>query len=272
VTAVANPGYQFTGFTGVDSINPSNPLVGYVTMNTNRGVTANFAQIPIAVSLSPTVTTLTPSQPMTFTATVTGTTNNTVTWELTGNGSLSAGQYTAPASIPTFQTATIKAKSVADPTKEASVVVTLAPTAAAAVQQLQTCVSSGTGNCPALPPGIYCISSDGTGTCGMQPGAYTPVSPLPWPQWDAAFLIRRSGVTLTGGSSDRSQTKLVRDRSFTKPIISVIAPTFTAQGILLRDFTVCGGLDKIRDVNTHQDVSLGASSVCPRQQTTPAFS
>jgi hypothetical protein len=222
----------------------------------------------VTVSMSPGLTTLTPSQAMAFTATVSGATNTAVTWELTGSGSLSAGQYTAPASIPTFQSATIKATSVADPTKWASATVTLAPTVAAAVQELQTCVISGSAVCPALPAGTYCISSDGTGTCGLQPGAYTPMTTLSWPNWEAAFVIRRSGVTMARGGADRQQTKLVRDRSFSKPIISVIAPTFTAPGIALKNFTVCSGIDWIRDVATQQDVYLGASALgCRRQQT-----
>jgi hypothetical protein len=39
ITATPNSGYQFTGFTGVDS---SSGSVGYVTMNSNRNVTATF--------------------------------------------------------------------------------------------------------------------------------------------------------------------------------------------------------------------------------------
>lgn len=53
VTAAVNPGYQFESFTGVDS---SNGTVGYVTMNSNRSVTANFAQSPSPL----TITTATP--------------------------------------------------------------------------------------------------------------------------------------------------------------------------------------------------------------------
>jgi hypothetical protein len=41
VTAAANPGYQFTGFSG--ALSGGSP--GYVTMNTNKSVTANFALV-----------------------------------------------------------------------------------------------------------------------------------------------------------------------------------------------------------------------------------
>jgi hypothetical protein len=54
VTATPIAGYQFSGFTGADS---SSGLVGYVTMNANRSVTANFtavgAQYTLATAVSP---------------------------------------------------------------------------------------------------------------------------------------------------------------------------------------------------------------------------
>lgn len=47
VSASANAGYQFAGFTGVDS---SNGAVGSVTMNANRSVTANFTSPSFSLS------------------------------------------------------------------------------------------------------------------------------------------------------------------------------------------------------------------------------
>ncbi len=164
VTAAVNPGYQFTNFTGVDS---SNGTVGYVTMNSNRSVTANFA----------------------------------------------ASQYTAT---------------------------TLADLNA-------------------------CIQNPQYTTCTLAP------SEQPYAV-STTIEINRSNVTVAGGGSNRTQTKLVRDPSFTGPLIQINAPNYVSPGITLQNFTVCGGLDRIRDINTQSDVNLGTSPVsCPRQQTTPEF-
>jgi Divergent InlB B-repeat domain/IPT/TIG domain len=52
ITATPAAGYQFSSFTGVDS---SNSSVGYVTMNSNRSVTANFSASPPNITgISPT--------------------------------------------------------------------------------------------------------------------------------------------------------------------------------------------------------------------------
>jgi pimeloyl-ACP methyl ester carboxylesterase len=48
VTAAANPGYQFTGFSG--SLAGGSP--GYLTMNANKSVTANFTQTATSYSLT----------------------------------------------------------------------------------------------------------------------------------------------------------------------------------------------------------------------------
>ena len=73
------------------------------------------------------------SQTATFAATVKGTTDPRVTWQVNGvsggnktAGTISpAGVYTAPAVVPSPSTVTVRAVSVADPTKSgvASVVV-----------------------------------------------------------------------------------------------------------------------------------------------------
>lgn len=90
---------------------------------------------PVAVSVSPSsVSTLWPSlsgapaQTQQFTATVTGTTNSSVTWSVSGgstNGTISStGLYTAPATVPAG-TVTITATSAADATKTGSAAVNI---------------------------------------------------------------------------------------------------------------------------------------------------
>ncbi len=86
---------------------------------------------PVSISVSPSTAALTGGQSQQFTATVTNTANQAVTWSLPPGsaGTLSAtGLYTAPATISTQQSVTVIAVSQADPTKSASATVTLTPT------------------------------------------------------------------------------------------------------------------------------------------------
>lgn len=87
----------------------------------------------VRVSISPTYAVVQLGQTLQFTATVTGTGNTKVTWQVdnanggnatTGTVSTS-GLFTAPSALPTPATASITAVSQADPTKSATAVVTL---------------------------------------------------------------------------------------------------------------------------------------------------
>src|SRR4029077_12199358 len=87
----------------------------------------------VRVSISPTYAVVQLGQAFQFTATVSGTGNTMVTWQVdnadggdstTGTVSTS-GLFTAPSAMPTPATATITAVSQADPTKSATAVVTL---------------------------------------------------------------------------------------------------------------------------------------------------
>ena len=84
---------------------------------------------PVSVTLSPSSTSLTRGQSIQFSAAVSGSTSGVV-WSLSpAVGSLINGFYTAPATLTTQQTVTVKATSAADPTKSASATVTLVPMA-----------------------------------------------------------------------------------------------------------------------------------------------
>jgi len=87
--------------------------------------------MPVTVSVNPSRMMLSDgSLPQQLTVTVGNTSNTAVTWSIspTGGGTISAsGLYTAPASIASQQTVTLTATSVADPTKSATVTVTLLP-------------------------------------------------------------------------------------------------------------------------------------------------
>jgi len=87
----------------------------------------------VSVSISPTYAVVQLGQSLQFTATVTGTGNTKVTWQVdNANGGNSttgtvstSGLFTAPTALPTPATASITAVSQADPTKSATAVVTL---------------------------------------------------------------------------------------------------------------------------------------------------
>src|SRR5262249_28733940 len=95
----------------------------------------------VSVSISPTSASLGQGGTQQFTATVTGTANSTVTWSLTGLGTLSSsGLYGAPASVTSVSTSSVKATSVADTTKSDTATVTLNP--------ISVGVSPGTASVP----------------------------------------------------------------------------------------------------------------------------
>jgi len=104
------------------------------------GSTAPPATV-ITVTVSAPQSTVAVSKTVTFTATVTGTTNTAVTWSVSGgasNGTISsAGVYTAPATVPNPAKVTVIATSQADPTKSGSATVTVVSSATGIVVSVQ---------------------------------------------------------------------------------------------------------------------------------------
>jgi hypothetical protein len=152
-------------------------------------VAAGISSVPIAgiytigpptISLSPSNVSLTVSQTQSFTATVSGMANTSVSWSLKPSvGTLSStGVYTAPASLSASQTVTVMATSVADTTKSASATVFLTPAinltatpvsvslTASQTQSFITTVSntSNTGVTWSLSPALGTISTTGVYT------------------------------------------------------------------------------------------------------------
>ena len=91
--------------------------------------TATITLLPVQMGLTPAGVSLSNTQTQQYTATVTNSADTSVTWTISPNvGSISpTGLYTAPGVIPAQQTVTITATSVVDPTRSASVTVTLIP-------------------------------------------------------------------------------------------------------------------------------------------------
>jgi Concanavalin A-like lectin/glucanases superfamily/Abnormal spindle-like microcephaly-assoc'd, ASPM-SPD-2-Hydin len=94
----------------------------------------------VAVSISPTSTSLQPGGVRQFAASVTGTTNTAVTWSASGGSISSSGLYTAPATTGTY---TVRATSVADTTKYSTATITVTPTTTYQLSVAPTSVSFG---------------------------------------------------------------------------------------------------------------------------------
>jgi hypothetical protein len=111
--------------------------------DSTKSATATIHLTPVGIAVTPASVTLGASGSQQFSATVTGTTNNGVSWTMSPNvGSLSSsGMYQAPSSISSQQMVTITATSVADNTKSATAVITL--TASTPSQPATLAVSPG---------------------------------------------------------------------------------------------------------------------------------
>lgn len=91
-----------------------------------RGFWELQGQAQVAVSVSPTTATINTGATQQFSATVTGTTNTSVTWTASAGTVSTSGLYTAPATVGTY---TVTATSQADGTKKASATVNVTSSA-----------------------------------------------------------------------------------------------------------------------------------------------
>jgi len=122
-TAPATAGtYKVTATSAADS-----------TKSASANVTVSATTPVVAISISPASASLVTSGTRQFTATVTGSSNTAVGWQVSGVaggnsvlGTIStSGMYTAPAAVPSPATVTVTAVSQADTSKSASAPVTL---------------------------------------------------------------------------------------------------------------------------------------------------
>ena len=141
VTPINNQAVTWS-IAGVGSINPATglytaPATPPATAQTvtvtatstpapTRTGTATVTVPVLTISVSPTPVNVPTGQNQAFTATVTGSTNTAVTWSVTSGGGTvnGSGLYTAPGATGS---ATVRATSVADPTKFADAAVTIVP-------------------------------------------------------------------------------------------------------------------------------------------------
>jgi hypothetical protein len=142
------------GFTTQIILINTSPSSGSVTMNFFNDIGGSehiaFAS-GVAVTISPTSTTVPTGATQQFTATVTGMSNTSVTWSVNGiqggNSTLgtvsTGGLYTAPSTVPSTNLVTVTATGLADTTKTASATVTI--TAASSALQISS-LSETTAN------------------------------------------------------------------------------------------------------------------------------
>jgi hypothetical protein len=117
---------------------PATVTIGAMSVSTptakgTASVTITNPPAPVSVSISPTSATIRVGRTKQFVATVQNSSNTSVTWKVNGitggNATVgiisSSGAYRAPNSVPSPNTVTVTAVSVADPTKAAAAIVTI---------------------------------------------------------------------------------------------------------------------------------------------------
>ena len=134
---------------------PSPPQVSVTATSVadpTKSATASVTIIPpVSVSISPTSVQLLIGGHQQFTATVTGTTNTAVSWNLAGSGCSGAacgtisasGLYTAPSAVPSPPQISVTATSLADPTKSGTAAVTIVPPVSVAISPLTAQLLTG---------------------------------------------------------------------------------------------------------------------------------
>lgn len=137
-TALATSLVSSTRLSATGSISTPGSAVPVVVTNPDGQVSAayNIAVVgstPISVTVSPTSASVRVSRQLQFTATVQNTPDTRVTWKVNdttgGNSTVgtvsSTGLYRAPSTVPSSRTVTVKAVSVADPSKFGTATVTI---------------------------------------------------------------------------------------------------------------------------------------------------
>ena len=174
-----------------------------------KSASATVTLTPLSISIAPTTATLGGGQTQQFTATISHHAQKSVTWSLSGLGSLSnAGLYSAPAVVATQSTATVRATSVVDPSRWASAVVTLIPVTVAVSPTMATVPVSGTQQFHVTVTGTsntavtWSVSGAGcTGSsCGTvdSTGLYAAPSSAPNPPTVTVTATSAADMTKTG--------------------------------------------------------------------------
>jgi hypothetical protein len=197
-------------YTAPAAINATDTVAVKATSSADvtKSATASVSLVPVSVSVSPGTASLNGGEAKQFTATVTGSSNTTVTWAVSCSGSdcgsiNPSGLYTAPAAINAADTVTVTATSAADNTKSATASITLVPFAMSVAPGGTSLLNQGgTQQFTATVTGASSIdvtwSVSCTGSCGTidTSGLYTAPS----------AVASATNVTVTA-TSDADNTK-----------------------------------------------------------------
>jgi hypothetical protein len=215
--AIANPG-------AIDTVTATS--VADPTKSASTTVTVND---PVTISISPTGVAgklaIQIGQSQSFTSIITGSSNTTVVWSVTGTGcgggpcgtitqptSTTAATYTAPATLTASQIDTIVATSAADPTKTATVqAIIFLPPAVSAPPSSITVTAGGTATYTVtLKPGTGNPLYGETLSCLNLPNGVNCVfTPNPLPVGATSFTVQVT-TTSTGVSSlNRGSTAML---------------------------------------------------------------
>lgn len=166
----------------------------------------------VGVSVAPVSVSVNSGTTQQFSATVTGTSNTSVTWSATAGSISQVGVYTAP-TVTSATTATVRATSVTDATKFAQAVVSIpAPSGGVAVTMTPTTASINSGG-----PQQFSATVTGTSNAGVT--------------WSAtAGSISQAGFytapTVTAATTATVRATSVADASkFVEGIVSIAAPS-----------------------------------------------
>jgi RHS repeat-associated protein len=134
----------------------------YDTMEGAIEATSGGSGGNVSVSVSPSSYNLSASQTGQFTATVTGSSNQNVTWSISPDaGSISSsGLYTAPSTIPNNQTVTVTATSQANSTASGSATVSLTASASGPAVYYYSEDQLGTSRVITTSTGTICYDAD----------------------------------------------------------------------------------------------------------------
>jgi hypothetical protein len=171
--------------TGPGSIDPSGKYTAPPVVSASQTVTVkatakadpsksgsvDVALIPISVTVLPASATVPLNATQQFTAKVDGTSNQAVTWSVSGTGCSgntcgtisSGGLYAAPASLPTPPTVTVSAASADDPTKIGNATVTLTTNANAKLNGHYAFYFQGYDGMGRMEVSIGSFTADGNG-------------------------------------------------------------------------------------------------------------